>query len=102
MLKKGQIADRKCEQGNFYRVYGRAFVKVILLSLLVYQGIYYGWLQLEHFEQKRGKDGMSALKTNQKSSFINMVIGIGMTDMSTCWIHIQPRCSSSRTRSASS
>ncbi|KAK6334771.1 hypothetical protein TWF718_010217 [Orbilia javanica] len=43
---------------GFYQVYGRALSKVMLMSLLVYQGIYYGWMYLEHLEVKHAKEGI--------------------------------------------
>ncbi|KAJ6263409.1 hypothetical protein Dda_1972 [Drechslerella dactyloides] len=41
---------------SYYRVYGRAFARVLLMSLLVYQGLYYGWIYLEHLEVKTTKE----------------------------------------------
>ncbi|EPS43058.1 hypothetical protein H072_2922 [Dactylellina haptotyla CBS 200.50] len=40
---------------SVYSTYGRAFSKVLLMSLLVYQGLYYGWIWLEHLETKKVK-----------------------------------------------
>ncbi|KAK6529098.1 hypothetical protein TWF694_004315 [Orbilia ellipsospora] len=44
---------------SYYKIYGRAFSKILLMSLLVYQGIYYGWMWLEHLETKSVKEGMN-------------------------------------------
>ncbi|KAF3924759.1 hypothetical protein AA313_de0210011 [Arthrobotrys entomopaga] len=43
---------------SYYKIYGRAFSKILLMSLLVYQGIYYGWMWLEHSETKSIKEGI--------------------------------------------
>ncbi|KAF3176082.1 hypothetical protein TWF225_008780 [Orbilia oligospora] len=48
---------KKSPHVGFYQVYGRALSKVLLMSLLVYQGLYYGWMYLEHLEVKHGKEG---------------------------------------------
>ncbi|KAK6354302.1 hypothetical protein TWF730_008712 [Orbilia blumenaviensis] len=48
---------KKSPHVGFYQIYGRALSKVILMSLLVYQGFYYGWMYLEHLEVKHKKDG---------------------------------------------
>ncbi|KAF3915830.1 hypothetical protein ABW21_db0208711 [Orbilia brochopaga] len=50
-------ADKKLSPHiSYYRVYGRAFARVLLMSLLVYQGLYYGWIYLEHLEVKTTKE----------------------------------------------
>ncbi|KAK6529757.1 hypothetical protein TWF281_008918 [Arthrobotrys megalospora] len=52
----GEPTKKKSPHVSFYQVYGRAVSKVMLMSLLVYQGIYYGWMWLEHVEVKHGKE----------------------------------------------
>ncbi|KAK6510888.1 hypothetical protein TWF506_009979 [Arthrobotrys conoides] len=50
-------SKKKSPHVGFYQVYGRALSKVMLMSLLVYQGLYYGWMYLEHLEVKHRKEG---------------------------------------------
>ncbi|KAK6334058.1 hypothetical protein TWF696_002560 [Orbilia brochopaga] len=53
----GPTTDKKpSPHVSYYRVYGRAFARVLLMSLLVYQGLYYGWIYLEHLEVKTTKE----------------------------------------------
>ncbi|KAK6511369.1 hypothetical protein TWF481_000286 [Arthrobotrys musiformis] len=47
---------KKSPHVSFYSVYGRALSKVMLMSLLIYQGFYYGWMYLEHLEVKHEKE----------------------------------------------
>lgn len=46
-------------QRQFYSAFGVPIVKVFLGALVTYQALYLGWLKLEEWEERKGREGPS-------------------------------------------
>lgn len=56
-MKLVVVANITFSKISFYQLYGRAMAKVFLMSLFVYQGLYFIWIKAETAEIKKVRSG---------------------------------------------